>query len=257
MNSVKLFSILAASSVCLFISGCIGSANTPLQPHPQQQQLYQQLYPQYNPHQFAQQHYITSTPDGAAILINGSYVGKTPMFGLTGRRGDSVTIYKPGYDTANFQVQNEGPLNANVPIFHTDSRYYSLMVNSGANFSYRIDSVYLEPTNARAYPGANFVIYDHSIGSDIHLNVIEANRFYVRMRASDGKEFCYPVGQMNSSGIMSANQRNEYSRIGSIPQNPQQANTPYLQKNTQQTHSYPNANIQSGISSEYNSAHMF
>lgn len=137
------------------------------------------------------------------------------MANLFARHGDSVAVYKPGYDAVTFLSSEDGQLTANIPLFRSNARYYSLLSGSGAKFVQSGSGVILEATGARAEANSSFVIYDGQYGADIRLTVLEANPLYIRFRSSDGTEFCYPVGENAKMSGM----RDERIGISSIPQN--------------------------------------
>lgn len=211
---------------CVFLSGCVSDANIPQIPQYNMPHYERTLSPSYPAYMLA------STPAGAYVLLNGVLAGTTPAASLYARRGDSIAVYKPGYDAAVFQAGEDGHLNANIPLFRSNVRYYSLLASSGAKFIQSAAGIVLESTGAQAKTNSSFVIYDGQYGTDVRLTVLEATPIFIRFRTSDGTEFCYPVGECGQADSMSdarIGQSSASSNSGNIALPYTSAQSPYIQ----------------------------
>ena len=194
MKNTNSSLFLISSLLCAALFGCAGN-ETPPRPIPYFQPINQQA-PDWG---YRGPMFLASIPNGAKILINGTYRGDTPAKNLAARRGDSVTIYAPGYEASSFSAESDGTLCAEIPLLPSDRRLFSLLSDSSAKFVMKGGTPVLESSGASAGNGANFVIYDASAGRDVALGVLESNETFIRFRSDDGGEFCYPVSSPKNS----------------------------------------------------------
>ena len=193
----KPFSFLLAA-ISLAFGGC--NAPQPLQPYPgtpvyPAPQQYRQ--PSQQNWAFAQSA-LTSTPEGAQIIINGSLVGTTPAYGLRLNPGDSVTLYLPGFEPAVFTSDGR-TVNSSIPLFPTDKNLYSLLEGNNVRFSEYGAGAMIDGLNVPLNPGTNCVLYDAASGTDIYLEAVECSPFYVKFRSENGHEFYYPVSRSQNA----------------------------------------------------------